>query len=152
MSYRIRCYTLFDITKSGILNRKPPVNSTEQFIIKWERERNTQCNFDTIIQVTSLRSQPEEITVPKQTTVKFTENQYFGFAFDNEEDQKMWSFEFTVNHKSVYDDGISELGSLLTDCVDVPMIKVGTEWDKLPTFLDTTPELRNIYFEIIQEF
>lgn len=152
MSYRIRCYTLFDITKSGILNRKPPVNSTEQFIVKWERERNTQCNFDTIVQVASLRSQPEEITIPKKSTVKFNENEYFGFAFDNEEDQNMWDFEFTISHKSVYDDGLTELGALFSDCVDVPMIKVGTEWDKLPAFLDVTPELRNIYFEIIQEF
>jgi hypothetical protein len=31
------------------------------------------------------------------------------------------------------------------------MIKVGTEWDKLPSFLDTSPELRNIYFEVINE-
>jgi len=43
------------------------------------------------------------------------------------------------------------LGGLYSDCEGVPMIKVGTEWDKLPNFLDTSPELRNIYFEVIHE-
>jgi len=28
------------------------------------------------------------------------------------------------------------------------MIKCGTEWEKLPSFLDTSTELRNIYFKI----
>jgi hypothetical protein len=31
------------------------------------------------------------------------------------------------------------------------MIKVGTEFEKLPNFLDTTPELKNIYFEVIND-
>jgi hypothetical protein len=30
------------------------------------------------------------------------------------------------------------------------MIQVGNEFNKLPTFLDVTPELRNIYFEVIE--
>ena len=54
-----------------------------------------------------------------------------------------------VNHSSVFNDGITELGALYDDCHDVPMIKCGTEWDKLPNKLDATDELRNIYFEIV---
>jgi hypothetical protein len=58
-------------------------------------------------------------------------------------------FEFEIQHPSVFNDGITELGALYTDCAKIPMIKCGTEWSKLPGFLDTTEELRNIYFEII---
>jgi hypothetical protein len=31
------------------------------------------------------------------------------------------------------------------------MIKIGSEWEKLPNFLDVTPELRNIYFEVLND-
>ena len=151
MSYRIRCYTLFDITKTGIVNRKPPSNGTDKQLETWEKTRNTQCNFDTILQVVSLRSQPENITEPQQEIVFFDGSDLFGFMYDNEEGQIMWAFDFDIMHRSVFDDGLNKLGYLYSDCDSVPMIKVGTEWDKLLSFLDTSPELRNIYFEVINE-
>lgn len=151
MSYRIRCYTLFDITKTGIINRKPPANGTNEQVATWEKNRNTQCNYDTILQVISLRSQPENITEPVQEIVLFNDCDMFGFLYDNEEAQLLWAFEFDILHKSVFDDGLNKLGYLYSDCDSVPMIKVGTEWEKLPGFLDTSPELRNIYFEVINE-
>jgi len=153
MSFKLRCYTLFDITKTGNINRRPPINGTPDQTKRWEKTRNTQTNFDTIIQVVSLRSQPENITEPVQEIVVFDNSlDIFGFLFDNEDTtQSYWSFEFTIPHDKVYDDGINELGNLFTDCDGVPMIKVGTEWEKLPNFLDTTPELKNIHFEVIND-
>jgi hypothetical protein len=149
--YRIRCYTLFDITKTGVLNRKPPSNSSVEFIKDWEHKRNTQCNFDTIIQVVSLRAQPEEITNTKKHEVEFKESEKFGFLFENEEKQNYWSFDFSILQGKVFDDGVNELGFLFQDCDGVPMIQVQTQWDKLPGFLDVTPELRNIHFEILRD-
>lgn len=153
MSFKLRCYTLFDITKTGNIHRRPPINGTSEQTTRWEKTRNTQTNFDTIIQVISLRSQPENITDPQEEIFVFDEtNDTFGFLFDSEETaQSYWSFEFTIPHNKVFDDGINELGYLLRDCDGVPMIKVGTEWEKLPNFLDTTPELRNIHFEVITD-
>ena len=153
MSFKLKCYTLFDITKTGNINRRPPVNGTPEQIKRWEKTRNTQTNFDTILQVISLRSQPEDITEPQEEIFLFDEtNDIFGFLFDGEDTaQSCWCFECTIPHNKVFDDGINELGNLFNDCTDVPMIKVGNEWEKLPNFLDTTPELRNIYFEIINE-
>lgn len=152
MSYRIKCYTLFDITKTGVLNRKPPLNGTIQQIKKWEQNRNSQSNFDTIVQVISLRSQPENITEPIVTEKLLNEFEHFGFMYDNEEvEQKIWSFDFTINHSSVFNDGFTELGYLYSDCEGVPIIRLGTEYDKIQGFLDTSPELRNIYFEIIKD-
>ena len=144
---------MFDITKTGNIHRRPPINGTPEQIKRWEKTRNTQTNFDTIIQVISLRSQPENITEPQEEIFLFDEtNDTFGFLFDSEDTaQSCWSFEFTIPHNKVFDNGINELGHLLRDCDGVPMIKLGTEWEKLPNFLDTTPELRNIHFEVIPD-
>ena len=148
MSYKITCYTLFDITPSGVLSRhRPPEGADVQ---EWTHKRNTQCNFDTIIQAISLRSQPEVTRMPRKKKIKFDEFDKFGFLFEQIENEEYdcWSFDFEIQHASVFYDGVSELGALFTDCANVPMIKCGTEWEKLPSFLDTTDELRNIYFEI----
>jgi hypothetical protein len=146
MSHRIVCYTLFDITATGVLNRQRPVEDHEYNV--WVHKRNTQCNFDTILQSISLRSQPEIVKHPEKLLVTFDDNSDFGFLFDGE-DQPCWTFEFDIMHASVFDDGINELGALYNDCDGVPMIKCGTEWDKLPAFLDTSPEMRNIYFKVV---
>jgi hypothetical protein len=153
MSFKLRCYTLFDITKTGNIHRKPPINGTTEQTKHWEKTRNTQTNFDTIIQVISLRSQPEDITDPVQEIIVFDGSlDMFGFLFDNEDiAQSLWSFEFTIPHNKVFDDGINELGYLYNDCDGVPMIKVGSEWEKLPNFLNTTPELKNIHFEVLND-
>jgi len=149
MDTKIRCYTLFDITRTGISNRRAPNNIQPDRLAEWEENRNRQCNFDTLIQVISLRTQPEDITNPSQEIVMFNDCDFFGFLFEQEEAQTMWTFDFTVNYQNVYNDGISELGALYTDCDGVPMIRGLGEWNKLPDFLDTSVELRNIYFEVI---
>lgn len=149
MSYKIRCYTLFDITKTNLVSRRPPIDVTDEKKKEWQTNRNSQLNFDTIVQVISLRSQPEEITDITKTTTNFKEFDNFGFLFDDEENQDCWYFEFMISHAKVFDDGISELGMLYNDCEGVPMIKTGREWEKLPDFLDTSPELKNIYFEVL---
>jgi hypothetical protein len=148
MSYKITCFTLFDITYTGVINRSRP--EVDADIDTWLYKRNTQCNFDTVQQAISLRSQPEIIRYPEKTNIKFNEFQNFGFLFENEttEDINCWSFDFEVQHPSVFADGLHELGALYTDCHGIPMIKCGSEWNKLPNFLDTTDELRNIYFTV----
>lgn len=147
MNHTIRCYTLFDITSTGILNRsKPPENAEPD----WLHKRNTQSNFDTVLQVISLRSQPEIVKYPEQTIVNLQEFEKFGFLLEDDEkiEIPVWVFEFDVQHPSVFNDGINDLGALYQDCTGVPMIRTNTAWEKLPAFLDSSVELRNIYFEI----
>ena len=150
MSFTITCYTLFDITPTGVMNRHRPVVDEE--IPNWLQKRNTQCNFDTVIQSISLRSQPEVVRIPEKTQIRFDEFTEFGFLFEQEDDNMYpcWSFDFDVQHPSVFYDGVNEFGSLYRDCDQVPMIKCGTEWDKLPAFLDSSDELRNIYFKVLK--
>lgn len=150
MSYTISCYTLFDITQTNVLNRHRPVQ--DQAVKEWMYKRNTQCNFDTIQQAISLRSQPEVVRFPERTEIKFNKFTEFGFLFEQLENETYpsWSFDFTVQHPSVFYDGVNELGSLYRDCDQVPMIKCHTEWQQLPAFLDTSDELRNIYFKVLK--
>lgn len=149
MSFKISCYTLFDITQTGVINRSRP--SPEDDPDVWLRKRNTQCNFDTLLQAISLRSQPEIIDYPTIMKIKFNEFDHFGFLFEEEIDEvNCWTFDFNIQHPSVFNDGITELGSLYSDCDQVPMIKTDTAWDKLPAFLDSTDELRNIYFKVVE--
>ncbi len=151
MSFRITCYTLFDITQTGVLNRSRP--AVDQIFDEWVYKRNTQANFDTILQVINLRSQPEMITVPKKLDINFDEFDNFGFLFQQieKETYPCWRFSFEIQHHSVFNDGEDELGYLYNDCDGVPMILCGHERSNLPTFLDVSPELKNIYFRIDHE-
>lgn len=151
MGIKITCYTLFDITQTGVLNRAKPGLDVDHS--DWVYKRNTQCNFDTILQVISLRSQPEILESPKKIEIQFNTFEHFGFLYEQVENQvyPCWKFAFEIQHSSVFDNGTHELGSLYYDCDQVPMIQCGTEINKVSNFLDTTPELRNIYFEINHE-
>lgn len=145
MSDRIACYTLFDITQTHVLNRNKPVGDD---IGLWTQQRNSQANFDTILQCIGLRANPE---IRKYPHKKYkTRPLEFGFLIDEDIDLWYWKFEFTVSQLSVYDNENDPLGYLIQDCHEVPMLTCGTEAIDLPEFLDTTPELRNIYFKQIK--
>lgn len=138
---------MFDITQTGIVNRSKPGMDDDPDL--WLHRRNTQCNFDTIVQAVSLRSQPENISIPSSSKIKLDEFENFGFLLEHDEPIICWSFDFEIQHPSVFNDGTSDLGSLYSDCDSVPMIKTKNAWDKLPAFLDSSDELRNIYFKVL---
>jgi hypothetical protein len=140
MPYRIRCYTLFDITNTGVTARSKPTEP----IISWIHARNSQCNFDTLLQLISLRSQPDVVRIPEQHEGS---NSYFGSSYTTV--VTYWAFEFEIQHASVFDNGMGSLGALYADCDQVPMIKCGTEIERVTTYLDTSLELKNIHFEIL---
>ena len=143
--YRIRCHTLFDITQTGVLNRSKPI---EEDISNWVNRRNTQCNFDTVLQVISLRSQPEVVRVPIGVEMSDAELELFGFLYSNEK-INCWKFDFEIQHPSVFENGITPLGALYKDCEGVPMILCDNQHSMCPKFLVTTPELKNIHFEVL---
>lgn len=149
MGTNIRCYTLFDITKTDITNRRAPYDLVNKDLSDWETKRNTQCNLDTIIQVISLRAQPERLTDPVSKDVELEDFDKFGFLIESIEPCKVYNFDFYIDHNGVFMDNGNELGALDNDCSGVPMVKVHDKRINLPEFLDTTVELRNIYFEVL---
>lgn len=146
MSYRICCYTLFDITPTGVMNRSKP---TEDDVSGWLHRRNTQCNFDTILQVISLRSQPDVVKLPIKVEMTEEDFERFGFLYKTEELCYYWKFEFEIQHHSVFENGIEPLGALYSDCKKVPMIVCEGQHKDCPKFLDVSVELKNIVFEVI---
>lgn len=144
MSHRISCYTLFDITRTGVLNRAKPGMDIEN-IENWYEMRNTQCNFDTILQLISLRAQPDVSFYPKKMYKELKSTQ-FGEAYIDDKKHSFWTFDFEVQHSSVFNDGISELGFLYNDCQNVPMIITKEVDVNTSNILDCGNTYRNIYF------
>lgn len=149
--FRITCYTLFDITQTNVLNRAKPDLNLDYDV--WLRKRNSQSNFDTILQVINLRSQPENISIPIKFEINFDEVDYFGFLYQQLENETYpaWMFNFEIADITVFKDEESDLGNLYKDCMGVPVTLTGVEWNKLPNFLDVSPELKNIYFKVNHE-
>jgi hypothetical protein len=148
MSYRVACYILFDITHTGVINRVAP-NTHD--ILDWTHRRNTQSNFDTILQIISLRAQPEVTKLPVK--ISMTDDNYDKFGYvhtKSKEVQHCWKFEFEVQHASVFENGIMPFGALYNDCNGVPMVSGDSTYYTVST-LDTSDELRNIYFEDVPD-
>lgn len=145
MSFILRCYTLFDITFTGVSNR----NIKDQ-TIEWNHKRNTQCNFDTVLQVISLRSQPEVVSYPVFSHTRLNKKFNFGTEYVNKLVYTVWQFDFEIMHTAVFQDSESELGLLHDDCNNVPMIQCHTMNKNIYQFLDTSKKYRNIYFEVLK--
>ena len=146
----IRCQTLFDITPTGVKNRRPP-DVTGYELTELVKRQQQQSNYDTVLQVISLRSQPESISQVKKSDILLTDSN-FGFLYSSEREDNTissWTFTFTVQHDSVFqnDDGV--LGELFNDCEQVPMITNLTESVKLTPQLNIDTDLKNIHFEIV---
>jgi hypothetical protein len=140
MTVRIRCQTRFDITETGVKNRNHKAKIvfrdatgreiTNEF--EWNRARNQQCNWETVNQVISLRTLPENISRPVHNA-----------------DTGIWSFEFAVvDPASITCDG-NPVGYLLNDCAGVPMILGLDETPEITPFLISTGTDANIWFELV---
>ena len=115
----ITVYTLFDITNTDIvrpfnpsaMQNHPTINSEKE----WIKARRQQQNFETLMQVFSLRAQPIPKYKPKIENMSLNK-------FGINKKGKVWKFVFTVEHNSVYFNGIDELGLLKDDIENVPML------------------------------
>lgn len=138
MTIRIKCTTLFDITATGVKNRfhksrLPFVDQAGKTIFdtdSWQRSRNQQCNWETINQIISLRTLPENITNP---------------TVDND----IWTFEFDVIDPSTIEQNADPVAVLKNDCNGVPMIIGLSEKSTTESMLTTVAGSENIWFEIV---
>jgi hypothetical protein len=134
---KIVCSTLFDITATGVTghfkpSRVPFKDNYGQEIAnesQWHRARNQQRNWETLSQLISLRTQVFDASKP---------------VVDN----GTWTFEFEVETPEVFADGINELGLLLVDCNDVPMLTGLDETNTQSRSLNSLGPDQNITFVI----
>lgn len=107
------CKTLFDCSLTGITGHfrigqipyEDRTGRTIKNIHDWNHSRNQQRNFETLLQIISLRSQPERISTPVVN-------------------DHVWQFSFEVEAEGTF--GIAgndePFAALYQDCKGVPMI------------------------------
>jgi len=98
----------------------------------WNRARNQHRNWEALLQVISLRTQPMNITRP----VKHTDG---------------WHFEFDVEAPGVLGSGYdsNDLAGLMADCEGVPMVTGLDELTVLTATLHATGTDQNIWFTAV---
>jgi hypothetical protein len=137
---KILCRTLFDCSCTGVTGNFRPgelpfqdrAAQTVQSQLDWNRSRNQQRNYETLLQIFGLRTQPQNITVP----VKI---------------DGAWQFEFESESEGVFDvyGDADPLAGLKLDCDGVPMVvSLGEVLGTGPTICTQGPQ-QNIWFETI---
>jgi hypothetical protein len=133
---KIQVKTRFDCTATGTTghyksNRVPYKDNNQAAIIdqdSWARSRNQQRNYETLVQLLSLRTQLIDISLPvKQHDV--------------------WSFTIVSDRDDVFSDG---LAALYLDCDSVPMIVGLDEESGVDPMLHTQDPKVNIWFQEIE--
>jgi hypothetical protein len=134
---KIQCRTLFDCTRTGVTGTfrsseipyqdraGQPVDNQQD----WHRSRNQQRNYETLLQIFGLRTQPQEITQPA--------------LIDG-----MWQFSFVSESEGVFDmhNNPDPLAGLLVDCEGVPMVTGLGEPSGIASVLTTQGDQQNIWF------
>lgn len=131
---RIICYTLFDLTPTGIKSHyrqiKFPISDATGKVLEnltdWHIARNQQRNWETILQVVSLRIQPINISLP----VNFITN--LGSIDPTVSGtERIWSFAFDSEVPDAFTGDNDPVGILKTDVESVPLITKLTETEIL---------------------
>ncbi|CAB4221446.1 hypothetical protein UFOVP1636_309 [uncultured Caudovirales phage] len=129
-------YTLVDVTDTGVY--RSDLN---------QLRRNQQRNWETVLQVLGLRTQPMDI-VSAQTSTQVDLSLYkFGKSFTGL--QNCWQFVFCVEQQDIFGDINNPTNLFAHDFNSIPIIINLTESAKLdlPLF-QTNGEFKNIYFEV----
>jgi hypothetical protein len=137
---KILCRTLFDCTCTGITGNfrvaQLPINDRNEKTIvdqeQWNFSRNQQRNWETLLQMISLRALPTIVKYPTKT-------------------DHGWSFEFEVETPGVYSatGDESNTDALLYECAGIPMITGLTENKGLEPQLIVQGVHKNIWFETV---
>ena len=134
MTTRIRVTTQFDCTATGVTghfrqNVLPFRDQEGQHIhdqTAWNRSRNQQRNWETILQIIGLYTQAQDISITEKT-------------------DKGWRFEFSTEFDDVFSERGDPLGLLKTACRGVPMFY---DLDTQPKTDQLDPD-QNIEFTIV---
>jgi hypothetical protein len=137
---KVLCRTLFDCTHTGVTGHLRPqqlpfttktgltINTPEQ----WNLSRNQQRNWESLLQIVSLRTQPMNVVPP----TKHTDG---------------WHFAFEVESEGVLGSGhgSDNLAGLVGDCEGVPMVTDLQEAEVITATLHAQGTNQNIWFSAI---
>ena len=138
----ILCRTLFDCTCTGITghfrsSQVPYPDRTGRLIntiADWNRSRNQHRNWETIMQMISLRAQPTIVQEPVC-------------------EEGVWQFEFSVETPGVYstNNDVNNLDGLLNECAGIPMVVGLDETGAIEPSLTVAGPNQNLWFETINK-
>ena len=134
MTTRILVTTSFDCTDTGVTGHfkshvLPLVDRTGLKILDqagWERARNQQRNWETIMQIVGLYTQPQDMSA-----THYVDNQ--------------WQFEYSTEFDDVFLVNNDPLGLLKNACRGVPMVVYSVTGTSTSTLLAGP----NIWFSLI---
>tara|TARA_R110000823_G_scaffold75450_3_gene172614 strand:+ start:5281 stop:5790 length:510 start_codon:yes stop_codon:yes gene_type:complete len=145
--------SLVDITRTGVLapyksDVSTFVDSAKQIVndeSAWTRSRSQQTNWETIIQVISIRTQPMSIRTPKLHPNVDLDAHQFGSLFTGL--HNVWIFSFGVEHRSIFANKAGYFGSLFDDMHNIPVVTdlLETIEINIPVFNTLDESLRNLY-------
>ena len=123
----IDCYTLVDMTRTGVVayyKESMPmfIDDADQIINdekSWIRSRNQQRNYETCIQVISLRAQPVYLEDPKR--LRKQDMSLYNFT-DITGTHDIWHFSFSPEQPDVYRIGDNPVAALNNDTHNIPII------------------------------
>lgn len=137
---QILCKTFFDCSFTGVTGYFRPgqvpfvdqAGSTINTQEDWNRARNQQRNWETIMQMISLRAQPTMIKNPKHI-------------------DDTWQFVFAVETPGVYsiNGDLDNTDGLSNECSGIPMIVGLNEISDLKPYLIIDGPDQNIWFTAI---
>ena len=139
---KVLCRTLFDCTHTGVTGHLRPqqlpfttktglvINTAEE----WNRSRNQQRNWESLLQIVSLRTQPMNVVYP----VKQKDG---------------WHFAFEVEAEGVLSSNFAsdDLAGLVADCEAVPMVTGLDEAEVVTATLHAQGANQNIWFTSINK-
>jgi hypothetical protein len=135
MNQKIEVCTFFDCTATDIRSHKRSSDMSQE---DWNYKRNQQRNWETLIQVISLRCQPLNISGP--------------YIFTHEPSGHLtWNFSFETDRQDIFLKDNNPVGWLLDDCSGVPMLLGLGETNKdlfFTPYLVTNGDMPNIIFQI----
>ena len=137
---KVLCRTLFDCTYTGVTGhfraQQMPYTTKGglhlETVEDWNRARNQQRNWESLVQIISLRTQPMNVVLPKKQ-------------------KDGWHFEFEVEAEGVLssDAGSDDLAGLISDCEGVPMVTGLDEAEVITATLHAQGTNQNIWFSAI---
>lgn len=136
----IRCQTLFDCTCTGVTGhfrsaQVPYPDRTGRLIRNvsdWNRARNQHRNWETLLQMISLRAQPNIVSEPQCI-------------------EGRWQFEFSIETPGVYsvNSELDNLDGLRNECAGIPMVVGLDEQQGIEPTLSVSGPKQNLWFETI---
>lgn len=146
----IRGYSLIDITNTGVLAAYKPdaqsfMDNASQVVkdqLSWNRSRNQQRNWETLMQLISMITQPTVLQQPIQKKNQDLLNYKFSYTGIH----TVWEFIIGAEHAQVFDSNIPS-GRLIEMCNKIPIVlNLKETFEPNNSIFDTETDV-NLYFE-----